>query len=277
MINAAFNAAIAVANYVGETASRRAFDAGYWHEHWRALPPLTDLSSATDILLLAPHPNDEVLACSSVLQRNAYNTKLEMWIVTNGEACFGTLPRLFNWPTLRRFANVGARRQQEALAAHARLGLDDDTRVTWLSFPDGAVHQYEDELYASLHQRVTRNTVLVAPLPMDGYPDHHVVGRVARSIAKDRQLLLLSYPLSLQYWRDLHTVRTAPGAAHAVALSALEQFKKREAIAALKSQIYPLHGKALLSRRALRDFRRPIEVFFREDWRHRTYAFDCVA
>lgn len=243
-------------------------DEHYWDAPLCNVPTWNDSSLRPDLLLLAPHPDDEVLACGGLLQRCARSASIEVWMVTDGEACFGPSRA----GRIRRFpiADVGAQRRKEAEIAHVRLGMHGARFASkWLGLPDGAVSGHQDTLYRALRARVTATTLLVAPLPDDGHPDHDSVGAVAQQVAGECGLASLSYPVWLWHWGDAKTLQARQHQVRRVELSVAEQCRKRSAIAAFESQITPISaesisGEAILPRRVLRHFWRPFEIFFEQ-------------
>jgi len=244
-------------------------DETYWTPMLETLPLLTDSLPLSDplldyVLLLAPHPDDEVLACAGLLQRcNQSGRHLEIWMITDGEACFG------NEADTRE---VAARRRSEAGEARRRLGIE--CTVRWLGFPDTQVSHYQYQLRELLlthlrarvrHAHTNAGTLLIAPPPFDGHPDHDCIGAVAREVAVQQQLLLLQYPIWM--WHSGSAAALQKNNVVRMGLSAAEEIRKRDAIAAFSSQIQSEHGPAVLPRSVLRHFRRPFEVLFVEDFR----------
>jgi LmbE family N-acetylglucosaminyl deacetylase len=174
-----------------------------------ALPPI---DSATTLLVVSPHPDDETLCCGAVIQRvlQAGGRASIVWI-TSGDASRLTL--LFNGPTLlpdRAHAlAMGERRMAEARAATARLGVPPGGQL-FLGYPDGGVLQllttYQHSAYtspltaqaavpyaaalfpghpysgvnlerdfAAVLARV-RPTLILAPSPLDEHSDHRATG-----------------------------------------------------------------------------------------------------
>ena len=86
----------------------------------RPLPVVTlaDLcGNCTELLVLAPHPDDETLACGGVMQAAlAAGLAVRVIVVSDGEACFGALP-----PADR--AVLAARRRAESVAGSVNIVL----------------------------------------------------------------------------------------------------------------------------------------------------------
>ncbi|HTQ80699.1 MAG TPA: PIG-L family deacetylase [Thermoanaerobaculia bacterium] len=97
-----------------------------------------DLKATDRILVLAPHPDDEVLGCGGVLQRAvARGLPVEVAFLTYGDANTWSFLAYRLHPVLRPAAAkaMGEIRRKEALAADAILGLPAD-RLTFLGYPD---------------------------------------------------------------------------------------------------------------------------------------------
>lgn len=257
-------------------------DETYWTAVLDQLPLLADPPSSSNVLLLAPHPDVEVLACGGLLQRwNRHDTRIDIWMVTDGEACFGDAGNP---------QEIAERRHEEARTAHARLGID--ATVRWLGLPDSEVTQHRQHLHEVLathlnaisqgqanepartqtqragyiaHAVQSVDTILIAPLPTDGHPDHDCIGAVAYELAAQHKLLLLQYPLWI--WHSGSSNELLKDNVVRIELSESEKIRKRDAIAAFASQTQPEHGPAVLPRSVLRHFRRPFEVLFVVDFR----------
>lgn len=91
---------------------------------------LVRLSAPVDVLVLAPHPDDEVLMAGGVISRAlAEGRRVEVVVVTNGDfTC----------------ARDGSRRHAETLAALADLGLSRE-QVHFLGFADGHLNHLRGE------------------------------------------------------------------------------------------------------------------------------------
>lgn len=229
-------------------------DASYWRERVQALPEW-ELPLPKRVLVLAPHPDDEVLACSGFLQRcSQANVPIEFWMITDGEACFGaSVPavQVMRW------------RRKETRLAHQRLNLTDaNCRMHWLGFPDGEVHKHIADLEQLLLQAVTPETTVLAPLRNDFHPDHEATATAALLATRAAGLTLISYPVWLWYRGHAGDLLKSSGDAVRFNLTASEQWRKQDAIAAFTSQINPVtNSQAILPRGVLRHFYTGCEVF----------------
>ena len=97
-----------------------------------------ELSSQDRILILAPHPDDEVLGCGGVIQK-AVEMKLPLRIVffTYGDNNQWSFIVYRKHPVLRRKGarGMGLVRHDEALAATQTLGVPPE-QLTFLGYPD---------------------------------------------------------------------------------------------------------------------------------------------
>jgi LmbE family N-acetylglucosaminyl deacetylase len=180
---------------------------------------LTDISSATSLLVVSPHPDDETLCCGGVIQRvvRAGGRVTVLWL-TSGDAAridlILTGHSLFPPAAVAR--ELGTQRMGEARAATARLGVAPAQQL-FLGYPDGglqellgphrttpytspttgaAVVPYPTALYpghaytgeslerdfVAVLERV-QPTLILAPTPLDSHPDHRAAGLLARALS----------------------------------------------------------------------------------------------
>ena len=141
---------------------------------------LPHLTARSRVMLFAPHPDDESLAAGVFLQRVvAAGTAVRVVYATDGERN--------GWPqrVLERKMRIrdrdrcrwGARRQGEALAALATLGIGREC-VEFLSLPDQGVTDLLLEGCETTLRRLADSigswhpTHLLMPSPADTHPDH---------------------------------------------------------------------------------------------------------
>ena len=90
------------------------------------------------LLILAPHCDDETLSSAGlILAAQRAGIQVRVVIATNGDGfLFATIQDFHKiYPTHADFIRMGALRQQESLAALAKLGVSSQ-QVTFLSYPD---------------------------------------------------------------------------------------------------------------------------------------------
>lgn len=215
------------------------------------------LPPAGRVVVVAPHPDDEILGAGGLLAGRTGVDAVEIIAVTDGEASHPHSPTTAG-SDLRR------RRRGEARKALAVIGWPD-APVTFLEVPDGDVAQHVGGVEEAIAARLDPSTLCLAPWERDGHPDHDACGRAAASAARLSGALHWAYLVWAWHWADPlgadlpweHCRRWDLGAAAVAA--------KRRAIDAFSSQIRPLGPDpadgAVLPEHILARFRRPWEVF----------------
>jgi LmbE family N-acetylglucosaminyl deacetylase len=233
-----------------------------------------DLTGIQRAVVIAPHPDDEVLALGGMMQMLAQRgCELAIIAVTDGEASHPLALHL----TRSQLSELRAREREVALG---RLGLGAakrehtetllalgrihhemaHVRVTRLRCPDGGVMR-ETRLGDWLEPLLANATHCFAPWEFDGHPDHDASGRAAAIACARTETVLVRYPVWAWHWA---TPRELPWAdARRIPLDAATLAAKQEAIAAYHSQIAPLDSApVVLPPDVLARFRRPFEVVF---------------
>lgn len=124
---------------------------------------ILDLSQHERIVVVAPHSDDEALACGGLIhQAVRAGKRVDVILITNGDgfalATGRQYRRLRTSP--QRFIDFGQIRQEETLRACAHLGLPE-SRVYALGYPDRGIramwynHWEENNPYRSPFTRVT--------------------------------------------------------------------------------------------------------------------------
>ncbi len=242
-------------------APARSVDGGWDHDQAlprRSVTPETDWSTlmaamaehplaVDDVVVVAPHPDDETLAVGGLLARfAAAGTPVAVLAATDGEASHPDRPRL------------AAERAAEQAAALCQLGLA--APATRLHLPDGRLADHEDELAQAIAARCHRGTTLLAPWHLDGHPDHDAAGRAARTAARTSGATLLSFPVWAWQWArptDLAGLR-----AWRQPLRPAEQDAKARAVACFASQVDADDGDPILGDEVLARAARSWEVLF---------------
>lgn len=189
------------------------------------------LTGDAPIVVLAPHPDDESLACGGLLAHAFARAGAHVICMTDGSASH---PGSADWPPDR----LAAMRWQELSHAIVRLG-GLPTDMTWLGHPDGWLGTQDQDLIVADIVRVCRDRGarhLFAPAPQDHHEDHRSTARIARAVLRAMpELTLFSYPVWSR-WDDPELLdRVAP--LRPVALdTAPWQAVKRLAIAAHRTQ-----------------------------------------
>ncbi len=136
------------------------------------------------VLVLAPHPDDETLACGAVLARHRGRDTAFVIVASDGSrGAYGAEP-----------AALAARRRTELAAATAALGLAP-AQTDWWGFEDGTLSAHVGELIVRLGRAFDeiRPAFVLSPWALDIHADHAALGRAARAAAADRPVELLEY------------------------------------------------------------------------------------
>jgi LmbE family N-acetylglucosaminyl deacetylase len=188
------------------------------------------ITSATSLLVVSPHPDDESLCCSGVIQRvlKAGGHVSIVWLTSGDGSELDLLvveKSLFIKP--RKLRDLAIRRMQESREAATILGVPQD-RLYFLGYPDRGIlpiitdnyitpyrskftdatavpypnalspgHPYTGENlerdFESVLERV-HPTLVLAPSPRDAHPDHRATGIVAiRALARRNEISKMRY------------------------------------------------------------------------------------
>jgi LmbE family N-acetylglucosaminyl deacetylase len=235
----------------------------------RAGPRAMDWGSPGRVIVVAPHPDDEILAAGGAMQQLAQRGFSVLVVaVTDGEAA--QPDAAINGR--RWLAAVRACERREALEA---LGLGQ-LGVVRAYIPDGGVAEREQELAELLAELLEHRdprlswtapgpTWCLAPWRQDGHPDHEAAGRAAAAAAKVSGSKLLEYPVWAWQWMRPEDRRFPWQDLRLEPLSRETQCAKQRAVAAFTSQIEPWGSSSepILSPETLQRFARPFEGFLR--------------
>ena len=229
---------------------------------WDGLPRLMPVSidalaaPGKRVVVVAPHPDDEVLGCGgtlSLLARAGHD--IEIVSLTDGE---GSHQGSLAWtPTL-----LARQRRGERAEGLERLGLT--SRAQEMGLPDGGIAPRERELAARLHDLMRPGDVVFATWRLDGHPDHEAAGRAAACAAARRGCRLWEFPVWMWHWAVPGDRRVPWGRMSRVALDGPTRERKSRAIAAHGSQLVETpaeHRAPVLPDWALARLLRPFEAF----------------
>jgi len=161
----------------------------------RALPliSLDTLIGTGDLLILAPHPDDESLGCGGLIAASCAAGRPPFVLVLTDGA--GSHPRSRSHPPAR----LRETRRTEARAALAALGLEP-ARCAFLGLPDTAApHEGAafDCAVATIvtHAIGTGCATIAAPWQHDPHCDHLAAHRMAVAAATSLRLRHIAYPV----------------------------------------------------------------------------------
>ncbi|MEA2629380.1 MAG: hypothetical protein QOJ10_1840 [Chloroflexota bacterium] len=161
--------------------------------------------SPVDLLIFAPHPDDEVIGtCGVVLQAIAAGKSVRIVFVTNGDGYPRAASALLHTPIPELgpsdFIALAATRQQEAVAAAELIGIDPGGLV-FLGYPDATLDAiYADGSGDPIASPFTGTTSTYGPARADYHTQAHGrPGKYTRSnIAADvQEILSQSQPASV--------------------------------------------------------------------------------
>ena len=236
---------------------------------WERLPLLSPPGAGDRVVVLAAHPDDDVLAAGGLLVRLAERgCELLFVCATDGESSHPGSPTI-------EAAALAERRIRELDAALVALGHANSERLR-LHLPDAALTAHEGELAGRLVPHLKQATVLLAPWSEDGHPDHDAAGRAARRAVDQVTELhyagggaskppaLWEYPVWAWHWAEPADHRLPWERARTVRLHPHEQVAKQAAVACFVSQLYPLSpdpsDQVVLPPQVLAHFTRPYET-----------------
>jgi LmbE family N-acetylglucosaminyl deacetylase len=203
--------------------------------HLASLPLITAqqlVPAAARAVIVAPHPDDEVLGCGGLLQQlSRLGRPLQLISVTPGDASH---PGSQRWSGQR----LSIIRPQESATALRRLGLSLGS-LKWIhgGFDDSKVAQQEDRLRAFLVRYLHPQDVVFTTWRQDGHPDHEAVGRAAAAAAEQTGAVLHEVPIGAWHWAAPDDPQIPWARARKIPLDLWTQACKRHAVQAFVSQL----------------------------------------
>lgn len=182
-------------------------------------------------VIVAPHPDDEVLAVGGLLARRARDAlPVSVIAVTDGTASHRDSTE---WPVERL---VRERPSESRLALH-RLGVDIEP--VRLGLPDGGLQGLECLLAERLLPMLDRRDVVFTTWRRDGHPDHEATGHACAFAAARVGARLVEVPVWAWHWATPGDVRLPWSRARRLPLDAEAVHRKRCAMQAFRSQLQP--------------------------------------
>jgi len=213
------------------------------------------VGAARRVVIVAPHPDDEILACGGLLQQ--LTIPVTVIAVTDGEASH---PGSATWTRAR----LQAVRPEETMAALAVLGLDD-VPVTRLHLPDGGVTPREDALAQALASLIAADDLLLTTWRHDGHPDHEATARACATAARGCGARLVEAPIWGWHWSRPGDAAMPFAQARRLMLDEATLARKRAALDCFESQLVTDAASghdAILTRNTLERLLNPFEMYF---------------
>jgi LmbE family N-acetylglucosaminyl deacetylase len=216
------------------------------------------LGDSRRLVMVAPHPDDEVLAIGGLLaQLSNLCGDVLIVAVTDGEGSHADSPQ---WPRTR----LAAERPLESAEAWRRLGFGQAT-CERLGLPDGAVRMHRDTLVERLAGLLRPTDVVFTTWRHDGHPDHEATGRACAVACAQVGSTLVEVPVWAWHWAEPGDSRLPWHRAVKLPLDAPSAARKRHAVGAFTSQLAgdasTGAGPILRSTTVQRAYR-PFEIFF---------------
>lgn len=215
------------------------------------------LTPSSTIVMVAPHPNDEVLAAGGLLVRlAACGYAVRIVAVTDGEASHGHSP---GWSP-ERLARERPLESQHALECP---GLAAE--VIRLGLPDGALAVYRRSIAQSLAPHCERGDLLLTTWRGDGHPDYTATALACEIAARQTDAKLIEVPVWAWHWAKPNDSRLPWERARMHKLDAKTMHRKQLAVQAFHSQLEPDHSTgrpSVLSATTVERVSRPFEVLF---------------
>jgi len=205
---------------------------------WAAWPepagfPVVDLSGLRRVLVVAAHPDDEVLGLGGTIARlAAAGAQLRLVSVTDGEASHPN-------STTSVARDLVRIRTAETRAALAALGASD-TEIVRLRLPDTGVGHHEAALTAQLADLAEGFDAIAAPWSQDVHADHEAAGRAALAAGERAGVAVLQYPVWTWHWATPQDPRVPWHRAARIPLTPQDLARKRAALDCFTSQLHPL-------------------------------------
>ena len=204
-----------------------------WREWGRSFPEL-DLTGCSRLIIVAPHPDDEILGLGgTALLAILSGISVQVVSVTDGGASHPDSPTVTQ-PEMER------RRRSESDRAARVLGIPTPVR---LSIPDGKIGENRQELtdrLSSILGDSSADTWCASTWRGDGHPDHEATGDAAARACADTGSRLIEYPIWAWHWAAPDHAAVPWERARKVTLPSDVQAAKSAATNEFTSQIAPL-------------------------------------
>lgn len=212
------------------------------------LPTERWLQDGLRLVVVAPHPDDEVLACGALMQAYALaGGSIAVVGVTDGEASHATSS---GWAA----HDLARKRREESDEGMVRLGLLH-AEVERLGIPDGEVADHFGQLESALCGLLRPTDVVVTTWRLDGHPDHEATGLATAAACVVTGCELVEAPVWMWHWAHPNDDRVPWSRMRRVDIPIRAVSRKRRAIAAHTTQLEvrqaglaPVLGAAILDR-----------------------------
>ncbi len=225
--------------------------------HLPALTPTELVPHGARAVVVAPHPDDEILAVGGLLSRLVrVGTPITIVAVTDGTASHAGSTE---WPVDR----LARERPRESRLGLARVGIEAEP--VRLGLPDGGLADLRNVLAERLAPMLTADDVVFTTWRGDGHPDHEAAGEACAMAALRAGARLVEFPVWAWHWARPSDARLPWCRARRIVLLADDVRRKCDAVQAFNSQILgdPSTGAGpILRSTTVERAARPFEVVF---------------
>ncbi|HSM08655.1 MAG TPA: PIG-L deacetylase family protein [Gemmatimonadota bacterium] len=204
---------------------------------WTAAPVRVRDLVGYGALIVAPHPDDEVLGCGGLLASARRPDAIEVLVLTDGA---------LSPPAAVGDPGLVALRREESLGALDALGISE-RYVSFAGLPDGELSSEAAELDRELRDAATRTsaTDVFVPFRFDRHPDHVATYAAGERLARRAGVRLWEY-FVYPFWRLLPRgdvrAHLRPGTLYALELDGGTRAAQRAALELYRSQTEPWGG-----------------------------------
>jgi LmbE family N-acetylglucosaminyl deacetylase len=217
---------------VGQGTSLQQWQGSRQLAQLESIDVLSLVPATAQAVIIAPHPDDEILGCGGLLQLlAAAGRPLQLISVTDGSASH---PGSERWPVER----LSIVRPQESAEALRRLGLPMHS-LKWLrgGFTDTQVGAQEQALCAFIESHLRPGDVVFTTWREDGHSDHEAVGRASAEAARRVGAICHELPVWTWHWATPEDAVVPWQRARKILLSPAQIARKRHAVHAFASQL----------------------------------------
>ncbi len=204
------------------------------------------------VLVVAPHPDDEVIAAWALMRSLIKGgARVVVIVVSDGAASH---PGSRSWPPPR----LARERRRETLRAMARLRIPP-SRIRFLALPDGQLEAQQNLVAITIGRAVRRcppPDLIVGPVSDDAHGDHRAVAQALACLPRRGERRL-----GYRVWPE-GSNRSTRGVK--VMLSGADLSAKRRAVRSYRTQagkITDAEAGFTMTARHLRAFVQPVERF----------------
>lgn len=205
-----------------------------WLNGWRVrrLDLQDVLPASKRLVVVAPHPDDEVLGCGALIAMHAGRGGRCLVVgVTDGEASHHGIVGCD--PVELRLTRV-----QERLRGLMALGLSS-AAVLRLQLPDGRIAEHEAILTACVRGVLRPGDIVVTTWHRDGHPDHDATGRATRAAAAAKACICLEMPVWMWHWAVPADIRVPWSCLRSLPVSDQVREAVHTAVASHATQVLP--------------------------------------